>query len=219
MSVPFWTRDVKVLFDQRHMFDIWPGSRTKSNEEKMNSISRFVIIYCILISLYQKSLLPMIVCMAILLLIIFMYQRIRKRSDPYQVNKVTNNVIQLFPGEFADTDRSDSKIFKSPMVSTVGSVAKPLHMQRSRSTGKGYQTSHLCRNTTKSNVFANPNITTIGSTMVPSCSKISRDYDDPFTQEFGHDTDGVYPSISRRHYYSVTENNQDKFANFLYNKA
>lgn len=214
MTVPFWTRDAKVLIDRRHMFDIWPGLQTKTHEAQMNSISRFVIIYCIIISVYQRSLLPMFVCMALLLLIIFVYQRNRKHADPYQINTVTNKVMQVFPDE---RPRTDSTIFKTPMVSTVGSVAKPLHMQRSRSNGQGYTSSSLCRNTTNSNVFANPNITAIGTAMYPSCSQTSGDYDETFKREFQHDVDNVYPTVSRRHYYSVTENNQDKFANFLYN--
>lgn len=213
MSVPFWTKDVKVLFDQRHVLDIWPGRRTQSNEEKMNSISRFVIIYCLLISVYQRSWLPMVFCFAILLFIIFVYQRNHKRADPYQVNKVTNKVLQIFP----NTERTDSEIFKTLPVSQVGSVAKPLHMQRSRNTGKGYQPSPLCRNNTTSNVFGNPNINAIGATVYPSCNKTSGYYDELFEQEFSNDQSDAYRNISRRHYYSVTENDQDKFVNFLYN--
>lgn len=223
MSEPFWADDPRVLFSRRHIIDIWIGKRTKTRESKLNAVSRFIIVYFICVSMYQRSLTPMSLGLLLLLFVVFANQMMlaqQRHEDPYSVNQVyhkptTNVFTPSNPG-----DKKDNTIFHKPYISSMGSVAKPDNMHRGRReyTPPKNMTPGLCRNADESNLFANPNITTIGSVIYPPCKTESSEYDNDFRKYTHNEYDDLFNTNGRRQFYSIVDNNQSKFANFLYGK-
>ena len=54
MSVPFWFKDIKILFDKNNLVDFWP-SKFQSFEERINSLTRFILYSGLIISVYKND--------------------------------------------------------------------------------------------------------------------------------------------------------------------
>jgi hypothetical protein len=223
---PFWADDIRVLFSRHHITDIWIGKRTQTRESKLNAISRFIIVYFALISIYRRSLTPMSMGLVLLLFVVFAHHMMlsqQRNEDPYAVNRVVtqnkHDTTNVFATERTG-DKKDDTIFLTPYISKMGSVAKPDNMHRGRReyTPPKDWTTDSCRKPDKSNWFANPNITTIGSSIHPSCNVESKDYDDAFRNYTHNEYDDIFNTNGRRQFYSIVDNNQSKFAHFLYGK-
>ena len=81
-STPFWLNEPTILFNKKQIADIWPN-QTMSNIEKLNAISRFVIIASLLgylITLNSKILLVCIITLAVIA-ILFHVQSNQKKGE------------------------------------------------------------------------------------------------------------------------------------------
>jgi len=90
MTIQFWTNDPTILFNKEYIFELWP-TVNMCYEQKLNSISRLIILLTILgyILTMTKRVLAV---GALTLLIIFILYHTRKQ-------KVTKNMLEGFNGE------------------------------------------------------------------------------------------------------------------------
>ena len=81
-STPFWLNEPTILFNKKHISSVWPGENM-SSVEKLNAISRFVIIASLLgylITLNLKIILVAVVTLAVIA-ILYNVQRNQKAKD------------------------------------------------------------------------------------------------------------------------------------------
>ena len=71
-ATPFWLNEPTILFEKKHIMDIWPN-QNMSNMEKLNAISRFVIIASILGYLITLNIGIIFVCIVTLGVIAILY--------------------------------------------------------------------------------------------------------------------------------------------------
>jgi hypothetical protein len=71
-ATPFWLNEPTILFEKKHIMDIWPN-QNMSNMEKLNAISRFVIIASILGYLITMNIGIIFVCIVTLGVIAILY--------------------------------------------------------------------------------------------------------------------------------------------------
>ena len=71
-ATPFWLSEPTILFNKKHITDIWPNS-TMTNMEKLNSISRFVILASLLGYLITLNIGLIFVCIITLGVIAILY--------------------------------------------------------------------------------------------------------------------------------------------------
>ena len=84
MTIPFWTNDPLILFNKDYIFELWPNSNM-SYEQKLNAITRVIIIITILGYVLTMSLRILIVGFVTLILIFALY-KMRKQ-------KLTANIL------------------------------------------------------------------------------------------------------------------------------
>jgi len=72
MSIPFWSNEPSILLNKNEIFQFWP-SESMTIEEKLNSISRTVIILSILGFLFTFSIKFILIGLITLLIIWFFY--------------------------------------------------------------------------------------------------------------------------------------------------
>ena len=72
MSTPFWINKPSILINQEYMLQFWPTEKMTSNE-KLNSISRLVIILTIIGTLLVQSFRMIITGIITLFAIVFLY--------------------------------------------------------------------------------------------------------------------------------------------------
>jgi len=84
MSIPFWTNEPTILFNKNYIFELWPTT-SMCYEQKMNAITRVIILITILgyIMTFSKKIL---VVGALTLLIIYVLFKMRKQ-------KITSKMI------------------------------------------------------------------------------------------------------------------------------
>ena len=87
MTIQFWTNDPTILFNKEYVFELWPTS-SMCYEQKLNSISRLIILLTILgyILTMSKRVLAVGV---ITLLVIFILYNMRKQ-------KLTKDMLENF---------------------------------------------------------------------------------------------------------------------------
>jgi hypothetical protein len=71
-ATPFWLNEPTILFEKKHITDIWPNPNM-SNMEKLNAISRFVIIASLLGYLITLNIGIILVCIVTLGVIAILY--------------------------------------------------------------------------------------------------------------------------------------------------
>jgi len=76
-TIPFWSNDPSILLNKKEIWQLWP-TQNMSMEEKMNAISRLVILLSLLGFLFTFSLKFILIGLATLLVIWVAYQTWRK---------------------------------------------------------------------------------------------------------------------------------------------
>jgi len=87
MTIQFWSNDPTILFNKEYVFELWPTS-SMCYEEKLNSITRLIILLTILGYILTMSKRVLAVG-AITLLIIFILYNMRKQ-------KLTKDMVENF---------------------------------------------------------------------------------------------------------------------------
>ena len=84
MTIPFWSNDITILFNKDYIFDLWP-TPTMCYEQKLNAISRLIVLITILGYILTMS--SRIIFVGILtLVVIFILFNMRK-------NKLTKEMM------------------------------------------------------------------------------------------------------------------------------
>jgi hypothetical protein len=78
MTIQFWSNDPTILFNKNYIFELWPTNEM-SYEQKLNAISRLIILITILGYISTMSLRVLIVGI-ITLIVIFILYTIKKRK-------------------------------------------------------------------------------------------------------------------------------------------
>jgi hypothetical protein len=127
-----------------------------------------------------------------------------------------NNIVTKTVNHYGDHDTKDDTIFHTPFVAKTGSVSKPDSLRRGKPLTQPITSTNQCRRSDPNNIFANPNITSVGSMIHPPCKLAANEYTDAFDTFTRNDEDDLFNTNARRQFYSVVDNNQSKFSQFLY---
>ena len=102
MTIPFWTNDPLILFNKDYIFELWPNSNM-SYEQKLNAITRVIIIITILGYVLTMSLRILLVGFVTLILIFALYKMRKQAEYKYLENdyndiriSVVNNMVNNF---------------------------------------------------------------------------------------------------------------------------
>jgi len=87
MTIQFWSNDPTILFNKEYIFELWPTANM-CYEQKLNSISRLIILLTILGYILTMSKRVLAVG-ALTLLVIFVLYNMRKQ-------KITKNMLENF---------------------------------------------------------------------------------------------------------------------------
>ena len=87
-ATPFWLSEPTILFNKKHITDIWPDSNM-TNMEKLNAISRFVILASILGYLITLNIGLIFVCIITLGVIAILYHVQSNKSKDNENAKET----------------------------------------------------------------------------------------------------------------------------------
>ena len=112
MTIQFWINDPTILFDKEYIFDLWPTSKMQY-EEKLNAITRLIILISILGYILTMSSRIIFVGIVTLVIILFLYkmkkQKLTKQilDEGFTLNE--NNISNLFDKpKSITTDKLDS---------------------------------------------------------------------------------------------------------------
>jgi len=96
-ATPFWLSEPTILFNKKHITDIWPDSNM-TNMEKLNAISRFVILASLLGYLITLNIGLIFVCIITLGVIAILYhvQSNKNKGDEKMKEKEKEKVKENF---------------------------------------------------------------------------------------------------------------------------
>lgn len=89
-STPFWLNEPTILFNKKHITEIWPNPNM-SNMEKLNAISRFVIIASLLGYLLTLNIGLIFVCIVTLAVIAILYHVQSNQTKKAEIDKTKDN--------------------------------------------------------------------------------------------------------------------------------
>ena len=92
MTTPFWINDPSILINNKHLLDLWPNQKMSYNQ-KLNSISRLIILITILGTIIFRSLRMFITGIITLAIIIFLFFIQNKKNKKQKENFDTMNII------------------------------------------------------------------------------------------------------------------------------
>lgn len=110
MTIQFWTNDPTILFNKEYIFELWP-TIDMCYEQKLNSISRLIILLTILGYILTMSKRILAVGVVTLLLIYVLY-KIRKQ-------KITKDMLEGFEiksGEKKNDKKESKETFVNPVT-------------------------------------------------------------------------------------------------------
>lgn len=81
--ISFWTNDPTILFNKDYIFELWPTS-SMCYEEKLNAISRLIILISLLGYIFTFSI-RILIAGFVTLLVIFLFFQMRKQKITRQV--------------------------------------------------------------------------------------------------------------------------------------
>jgi len=110
MSNTFWTNDPYILFNKNYIFDIWPSSKMTYGE-KLNSISRLILLITIVGFVGTSSVRILIVGLVTLVAIYFLY-KFHDQKENFSVEG--NNVYDLSPT--TSNDKANTSVELSQIV-------------------------------------------------------------------------------------------------------
>ena len=107
MSTEIWLKDPSILFNKDKIKDIWPSSGMTSNE-RVNAITRLVIILTILGYILTLSIKIIVIGIVALLCIVGIYlvQQNKEKKENKQKESFSNKLSEVFPA-FTDPQTYD----------------------------------------------------------------------------------------------------------------
>lgn len=95
MSTPFWFNDPTILFKKNYILQLWPLTNMDT-EQKVNAITRLVIILTFLGYIYTYSLKILVTGFVTLVAIIVLYKVLLNKSKNMANNKAKNTMKETF---------------------------------------------------------------------------------------------------------------------------
>jgi len=86
MTVPFWSNDPTILLNKDYIFQLWPSS-CMTFEEKLNAISRIVIVLSIFGFLLTRSVRMLVIGLVTLVVVFFLYKYRKQQIIKGLINK------------------------------------------------------------------------------------------------------------------------------------
>ena len=86
MTIPFWSNDLTVLFNKEYIFEFWPTTEM-CYEQKLNAITRLIILITILGYILTSSQKILIVGILTLVVIFILYSMRKKKITKEMVNE------------------------------------------------------------------------------------------------------------------------------------
>jgi len=222
--IQFWSNEPTIIMNKDYIFELWPTPKM-TFEQKLNSISRLIIVLTILGFIFTMSV-RMLFTGAVTLLIIFLLYSSRKQ-------KVTKETFQNLISENDSTGNAISAIKKELSSSSSGKIVNP-------ETLEVFMKTEFEPNT-KINPFANVLLTDIGDnperksappafnpevyedithSVKKTVQKLNPGIKNTNKQLFGDLGENFYLDQSNRNFYSTANtrvaNDQGAFADFLY---
>lgn len=100
MSTSFWINDPLILINEKHIFEIFPLEKMSYNE-KLNSISRLIILLTIIGIFFTQPLRMLITGIITLGIIVFLFFAQKKDSEKKEafssINYINNNYVSPKP--------------------------------------------------------------------------------------------------------------------------
>lgn len=113
MTIPFWVNDPSILLKKEYLFDIWPSS-DMSYEQKLNAVTRLIIIMSILGFITTNSIRILIIGFITLGIIYLMFvhkkRKITKDNLQEQFVVENNKVIGLDPNTHTNTNNASKPL-------------------------------------------------------------------------------------------------------------
>jgi len=99
-AIPFWSNDLTILMNKNNILELWPNPKMNF-EQKLNAISRLVIILTILGFIFTMSVKIIFIGIITLFVIFLLYN--------YRNNKVTKEMFQNENNNAPDSNKQDNK--------------------------------------------------------------------------------------------------------------
>ena len=110
MSIPFWYNDPSILLNKKHIYSVWPSSCMEYNE-RMNAITRLVIILTAVGYFLTKSNMLVVSSFFTLLGLVVVYKNNRSKHD---MNLISTIEKEGFTSDEAFEEMKDN--FEVPTV-------------------------------------------------------------------------------------------------------
>ena len=95
MTTPFWFNDPTILFKKNNILQLWP-LENMNTEQKVNAITRLVIILTFLGYIYTRSIKIIITGFVTLVAVIVLYKVLLNKSKTQANNKAKNKIKETF---------------------------------------------------------------------------------------------------------------------------
>ena len=110
MSIPFWYNDPSILLNKKHIYSVWPSSCMEYNE-RMNAITRLVIILTAVGYFLTKSNMLVVTSFFTLIGLVIVYKNNRSKHD---MNLISTIEKEGFTSDEAFEEMKDN--FEVPTV-------------------------------------------------------------------------------------------------------
>ena len=115
MAIPFWSNDPNILFNKEYIFELWP-SPNMSYEQKLNSITRLIILFTILGYIFTMSLRILVVGLITVGIIYLLFTMKKTKVTSSLINNVDN--VEGFNNLFQQ-DSSNNEIIDPTNLNTI----------------------------------------------------------------------------------------------------
>ncbi len=95
MSIPFWYNDPSILLNKKDIFSIWPSSCMEYNE-RMNAITRLVLILTIVGYVLTKSTMLVVSSFFTIIGLVVVYKNNRIKNDKKLLSSIGKECWYLF---------------------------------------------------------------------------------------------------------------------------
>lgn len=201
-SDKIFIEDPKVLFDPLRLIEFYP-SKDMTLAEKTNALVRLALYTGIAVSVYKGSpsgIQNALIAVAVLI-VLWKYQSIEKLVDT-----TTNIIGNILP------EKNPNGIYEDGPLGTLGAPPETRIMVENAP----------CRMPTKENPYMNRTATDPMDSMIPACrgpgvDQLSEELLN--SQLYADPTDIFGKQASQRAFYTVPEEDREKFANLLFKDA
>jgi hypothetical protein len=212
MIIPFWGNDPFILLNKDYIFELLPSSKM-TYEQKINSITRLIILLTLLGYIFTFSNRLIVVCLITITIIYTLYN--------YKISKENNHMEHRRAKEGFDTiDNQVSIIDPVTLKNFVKSEFKEGNQKNPFSNVLLTEITDDPDRKSAPPAFNDVIDTDITSNIKKSVQLMNPGIDDTDKQLFSSLTDNFYLDQSNRSFFSTANtrvaNDQGAFANFLY---